>query len=212
MSKCPKQLVFLSFECAGFLSIDCGSAQASYIDENNLEWVTDNETYMTIGQTFQQPAVDERARASRSFRYFPEPGRSKYCYELVLPNTTVWAPFKYLVRASFYMDASLLNTTRFSAFQFILSIDATNWFTVSSGTDENQTSLSVSQEGIFYPPGQVMSVCLQPLVGIPFISSLELRLLNDSDVYAYDGSNTQYLSKVFRYNFGAVFSSTPDVR
>lgn len=184
----------------GFLSIACGTTPGVvYLDESNsLTWVSDNGTYMTIGNTIQQPSAEYFNL--QSLRYFPE-GRSKYCYNLSNVDTS----FPYLVRASFYMNASLLNET--SPFQFSLSVDANNWFTLTSG-DGSASDLLIVQEGIFHPPNSVMNICLQPVVGNPFISSLELRQL-DPDMYSYEGGNSQYLYLAYRYNCGAAY---PDVR
>ncbi|CAM6083740.1 unnamed protein product [Calypogeia fissa] len=194
---------------SGFLSIDCGSTRAQYNDSLGLEWVTDNGTYMTTGLSYEQSYVNYTflnssagagMGALQSFRYFPDL-RSKYCYELETdPNSS------YLIRASFYMNVYELNMR--APFQFVAHLNGTQWFTLmSNGTEGND--LFVTQEAIFNSPAQVMYFCLQPVVGVPFISSLELRRLASS-MYSYSGSNLQYLSLLYRYNMGNV-SSTPQV-
>jgi hypothetical protein len=190
----------------GFLSIDCGYTGANYVDPNtNLTWMADNTTYIRVGDTYEQSTLtstDGGGRSLQSFRFFAE-NRSKYCYEL--PTVNISAP--YLIRASFYLNETVLNERR--PFQFILSLDANNWFTLTSGDDSLPNLLAVV-EAIFHPRNNVTNVCLVPVTGEPFISSLELRLLNDA-MYKYSGDEMEYLTLLFRYNLGAP-SSTPWVR
>ncbi|CAM6127672.1 unnamed protein product [Calypogeia fissa] len=194
-----------SYAQNGFLSLDCGGAQANYIDSSHsLQWVSDDD-YISTGNSSKQSDYPSDLPALGSFRYFPG-DRSKYCYALPTPNLT------YLVRASFYMDRSELTARR--PFKFIFSVDATDWFTVTSGDGTSQ-SLLVVQEGIFTPPYYVTNFCLRPVSGVPFISSLELRLMDQTfdyytTMYAYTGSGSQYLALGIRYNCGA--KNISDVR
>ncbi|CAM6104463.1 unnamed protein product [Calypogeia fissa] len=190
----------------GFLSIDCGNTKLNYTDINQVQWVADDGSYITTGssteQIFDNASVGGN-QALRSFRYFPE-RRSKYCYEFLLNND-----LSYLIRVSFYMNGSILIASR--PFEFVVSIDGNDWFTLSSGDDSSQSSLLVVQEGIFYPASEVTSLCLRPVVGQPFISSLESRQLQTPILYSYDGSTSQYLTLTLRYNAGAS-PTAPDVR
>ncbi|CAM6093637.1 unnamed protein product [Calypogeia fissa] len=203
-----------SYAQSGFLSIDCGSTQTNYTDSFGLKWVTDSGKYMTTGTSFQQSSVNwtflnstagAGMQAWQSFRYFPD-RRSKYCYELQTePNSS------YLVRASLYMSEEEL--TKRAPFQFFTYLNGTQWFTLSSPgtqpTNPDINDLFVTQEAIFSTPGQVMYFCLQPVVGVPFISSLELRQLAPT-MYSYSGNQLQYLSLLFRYNLGPQ-STTPEL-
>ncbi|CAM6093638.1 unnamed protein product [Calypogeia fissa] len=203
-----------SYAQSGFLSIDCGSTQTNYTDSFGLKWVTDSGKYMTTGTSFQQSSVNwtflnstagAGMQALQSFRYFPD-RRSKYCYELQTePNSS------YLIRASFYMSEEEL--TKRAPFQFFTYLNGTQWFTLSSAgiqpTNPDINDLFVTQEAIFSTPGQVMYFCLQPVVGVPFISSLELRQLAPT-MYSYSGNQLQYLSLLFRYNLGPQ-STTPEL-
>ncbi|CAM6086671.1 unnamed protein product [Calypogeia fissa] len=192
-------------QSAYFLSIDCGSTQPNYT-EYSLEWITDNGSYMGIGNSIQQPSIDSSLdplgydRPLLSYRYFPAVGdpeaRTKYCYELKIPDNQ----YAYLLRVAFYMNSSMLNAAR--PFEFMVAVDATNWFTLTSGDESTTTEVFYVQEGIFHPPQSVMNVCLQPVVGQAFISSLELRQLNDTKLYSYPGGSSQYLSNVYRFNIG----------
>ncbi|CAM6126826.1 unnamed protein product [Calypogeia fissa] len=203
-----------SYAQSGFLSIDCGSTQTNYTDSFGLKWVTDSGTYMTTGTSFQQSSVNwtflnstagAGMQALQSFRYFPD-RRSKYCYNLKTDSS-----FSYLIRASFYMNEEELNKR--APFQFFTYLNGTQWFTLtSSGTQQTNPGINdlfVTQEAIFSTPGQVMYFCLQPVVGVPFISSLELRQLAPI-MYSYSGNQLQYLSLLFRYNLGPQ-STTPEV-
>ncbi|CAM6106186.1 unnamed protein product [Calypogeia fissa] len=189
-----------------FLSIDCGNTKLNYTDINQVQWVADDGSHITTGssteQIFDNASVGGN-QALRSFRYFPE-RRSKYCYEFLLDSD-----LSYLIRVSFYMNGSILIASR--PFEFVVSIDGNDWFTLSSGYDSSQSSLLVVQEGIFYPTREVTSICLRPVVGQPFISSLESRRLQNPILYSYDGSTSQYLTLTLRYNAGAS-PTAPDVR
>jgi hypothetical protein len=190
----------------GFLSIDCGHHGANYTDNNKLNWTGDGayiQTGRSSGQLFTKSEVGDNQNL-RSYRFFPEK-RNKHCFELPTPH-----PEKnsYLFRASFYMDEVVLKDTR--PFEFIVSVEGTNWFTVRSG-NESQTSLLIVQEGIFYPPGEVSFFCLTPIIGKPFISSLEMRTLDSQNNYIYATWSTQYISLISRYSFGGN-SATPDLR
>lgn len=167
-----------------------------------MEWVPDNETYIQTGRSNQMVTSNSSFgynRALAAFRYFPN-GRSKNCYELPTTRNAT-----YLIRVGFFLIKSVWNERQ--PFQFILSVDATNWFTLTSGIDTPDPRYFVaSQEGIFHAADKVMQLCLQPVVGEPFVTSLELRKLPPT-MYYYSGSYLQYLSLVFRYNIGAKESS-----
>ncbi|CAM6096066.1 unnamed protein product [Calypogeia fissa] len=198
-----------SYSQSGFLSIDCGSTRAMYNDSLGLEWVTDNGTYITTGISYEQSYVNwtflnssagAKMEALQSFTYFPD-SRSKYCYELETQPTS-----SYLIRASFYMNVYEQNMR--APFQFVAHLNGTQWFTlISNGSEGND--FFVTQEAIFNSPARVIYFCLQPVVGMPFISSLELRRLAPT-MYSYGGSNVQYLSLLYRYNLGPT-STIPKV-
>jgi hypothetical protein len=175
----PRSLIHIS-QCAGFLSIDCGSSR-NYTDDTGLEWEADYGTFVNVGKSFEMPSQNSSVsyydspinftQALTTFRYFDE-GRSKYCYELpTSPNSS------YLIRAMFYLNESSLKVTQPVSGEtslFIVSVNATAWFSIAGGDDSTQEYF-VIQEGIFYSPGSVISICLQPVIGVPFINSLELR-------------------------------------
>ncbi|CAM6093586.1 unnamed protein product [Calypogeia fissa] len=198
-----------SYAQKGFLSIDCGSNRTTYKDNLGLTWITDNGTYMKTGISVEQPYVNFTLlnssagagnQAFHSYRYFPE-RLNKYCYELeTVPNAS------FLIRASFYLNEFELQKRL--PFQFVTYINATEWFTVTVG-EGSQSDMFVAQEAIFYAPSALMYFCMVPVIGVPFISSLELRQLEPT-MYAYSGSRLQFLSLLFRYNMGP-YATTPEV-
>jgi hypothetical protein len=165
---------------------------------------------MNLGSTIEQPSVNytgdlvegfsyDYGQALTTYRYFPAPGspgaRSKYCYPLALQNSS--AP--HLVRAGFYMNRSLFEAAE--PFEFMVFFDATQWFTITSGKMNGTDHLLEIQEAIFHPQESTINICLQPVVGEIFISSLELRQLDDN-MYSYPGDAVQYLSMKQRYSLG----------
>ncbi|CAM6093583.1 unnamed protein product [Calypogeia fissa] len=198
-----------SYAQKGFLSIDCGSNRTTYKDNLGLTWITDNGTYMKTGTSVEQSYVNftflnasagAGNQALQSYRHFPE-RLNKYCYELkTVPNAS------FLIRASFYLNEFELQKRL--PFQFVTYINATEWFTLT--VDEgSQSDMFVAQEAIFYAPSALMYFCMVPVIGMPFISSLELRQL-ESTMYVYSGSRLQLLSLLFRYNMGPN-TTTPEV-
>ncbi|CAM6093578.1 unnamed protein product [Calypogeia fissa] len=199
-----------SYAQKGFLSIiDCGSNRTHYKDNLGLTWVTDNGTYMKTGISVEQSYADFTLlnasagagnQAFHSYRYFPE-RLNKYCYELeTVPNAS------FLIRASFYLNEFELQKRL--PFQFVTYINATEWFTVTVG-EGSQSEMFVAQEAIFYAPGALTYFCMVPVIGVPFISSLELRQLEPT-MYAYSGSRLQFLSLLFRYNLEP-YTTAPEV-
>ncbi|CAM6093582.1 unnamed protein product [Calypogeia fissa] len=198
-----------SYPQKGFLSIDCGSNRTTYKDNLGLTWITDNGNYMKTGISVEQSYVNFTLlnasagagnQALQSYRYFPE-RLNKYCYELeTVPNAS------FLIRASFYLNEFELQKRL--PFQFVTYINATEWFTLTVG-EGSQSDMFVAQEAIFYAPRALMYFCMVPVIGVPFISSLELRQLEPT-MYAYSGSRLQFLSLLFRYNMGND-TTTPEV-
>lgn len=76
----------VSFDAAGFLSIDWGG-QTNYSAENNIQWVTD-VNYIDVGETAYTGDATQQAYDSsvHSLWFFPNPLK-KSCYQLpVIPN------------------------------------------------------------------------------------------------------------------------------
>jgi hypothetical protein len=189
-----------TLHCAGYLSIDCGwRNNDTYIDENlGLPYTVDDE-FVEGGENieillqFRVGAGNEQQKTLRSF-----PDGSRNCY--TLPST---AGKKYLLRAMFtYGNYDKLNKTLDgSLFLFGLHIGVNFWETVNlSNSDPLNT---IWKEVLTVAPSNSLSVCLINFgSGVPFISSLELRPLQDT---MYPFVNTSVSVSYFqRFRFGNV--------
>jgi len=132
----------------------------------------------------------------KTLRSFPEGARN--CY--TLPSNI---SKKYLLRATFtYGNYDRLNKSRDgSLFLFGLHIGVNIWEAVNLSNWD--PSLTVWKEVLTVAPSKFVSVCLINFgSGIPFISSLELRPLEDT---MYPFVNTSVSVSYFqRYRFGSV--------
>ncbi|KAL2607511.1 hypothetical protein R1flu_026084 [Riccia fluitans] len=154
----------------GFLNIDCGSPK-NYSDYY-FNWVTDTgyiSTGYNSGPVFGGDFSD--------FRLFND-SRKKHCYTLpTQPDTT------YLVRASFlYGNFSEL----YGNITFDLTINSTYWTTITiqpvvNWNDDNVGVLTIlRREVTVRSNGTKMYMCLLRKVGLPFITSLQLRTFADN--------------------------------
>jgi len=138
-------------------------------------------------------AGNEQQKNLRSF-----PDGSRNCY--TLPSTI---GKKYLLRATFtYGNYDRLNKTQDgSLFLFGLHIGVNIWESVNL-TNIDPTSVAW-KEVLTVAPSNSVSVCLVNLgSGIPFISSLELRPLQDT-MYPFVNTSVS-VSHFQRYRFGTV--------
>jgi hypothetical protein len=192
----------------GFISIDCGLSAEAYTDANNITWVPDTN-FTSTGQNFDLVTSD--TKTLQSLRYFPE-GRSKDCYVLpARPNNT------YMVRA-FFLYADFLGTGAPPTFD--LEIEALLAGQVNfTGSAENNIAGQIystfsaennvqAYEGYLFATKDTIYVCLARITGDPFISSLELRLLDTASMYTVVQQGS-YLFNLYHANFG---SSTPIIR
>ncbi|XP_044954041.1 probable LRR receptor-like serine/threonine-protein kinase At1g51810 [Hordeum vulgare subsp. vulgare] len=185
---------------SGFISIDCGLRNSSsYNDSTTGLWFNpdggfvEGGTRKQISQEFMADAFNEQQKTMRSF-----PDSSRNCY--TLPSTI---GKKYLVRAMFtYGNYDGLNKTLDgSVFLFGLHIGVNFWGAV------NLTNMSPSavipKEVLTVAPSNSLSVCLVNFgSGIPFISSLELRPLQDT-MYPFVNSSVS-IGVLLRTRFGNV--------
>ncbi|VAI52413.1 unnamed protein product [Triticum turgidum subsp. durum] len=163
---------------SGFISIDCGLRnRSSYNDSaTGLRFDPDRgfvEGGMRkqISQEFMADAFNEQQKTLRSF-----PDGSRNCYRL--PSAI---GKKYLLRATFtYGNYDGLNKTLDgSLFLFGLHIDVNSWDMVNL-TNWDHTTM-IWKEVLTVAPSNSVSACLVNFgSGIPFISSLELRPLEDT--------------------------------
>ncbi|XBI42735.1 hypothetical protein VPH35_107589 [Triticum aestivum] len=163
---------------SGFISIDCGLRnRSSYNDSstglrfNPDSGFVEGGMRKQISQEFMADAENEQQKTLRSF-----PDGSRNCY--TLPSTM---GKKYLWRATFtYGNYDGLNKTLDgSLFLFGLHLGVNFWDMVNL-TNFNPMAAGWS-EVLTVAPSNSMSVCLVNFgSGIPFISSLELRPLEDT--------------------------------
>ncbi|XP_039159394.1 putative leucine-rich repeat receptor-like serine/threonine-protein kinase At2g19230 [Eucalyptus grandis] len=179
-------LVVQAQQNPGFISIDCGATNAYIEEENNIAYQTD-EGFIDSGKNMQistEVIYQRSLQLAKNLRSFPNGTRN--CYTLRPDrgkNNT------YLIRASFwYGNYDGKNQTP----TFDLYIDANHWFTVWS-------SIYFYEEMMYVSQADDIQVCLVNTGnGVPFISALELRTLDD-DIYRL-GSG--FLQAHWRYDIG----------
>ncbi|MCO5597899.1 hypothetical protein L7F22_051984 [Adiantum nelumboides] len=184
----------------GFVSVDCGAPAGKYTDnKTSIEWMSDAAGQaaifvsegVSVAAPVQAPAAAEikkydanEAQRLSSVRYFPGGEQSKYCYvfsgndfPFVQPHTAL------LVRAAFWAGNLTFNASAGTTNTFQLLINADIWDDVSIALPQSQV---VVKEAYMLPASNTsppsISVCLAGkgagnMTGIPFVSSLELRLL-----------------------------------
>ncbi|KAL5539643.1 hypothetical protein UlMin_044605 [Ulmus minor] len=172
---------------SGFTSIDCGLNTTGYTERTTgLNYVSD-KTFIDTGESKQ---VLEQYRKLQqqcwSLRSFPEGDRN--CYKI-----NVVRGKKYLIRAVF-VYGNYDEQDMPPAFDLHLGTDF--WDSVKL-TD---SSTAVVKEIIHVPPKNYVHVCLvKTNHGIPFISTLELRPLDNASYQSQEGSLASYS----RYDIGS---------
>jgi hypothetical protein len=186
--------------CTGFINIDCGWRNSSgYVDNALVMPYSSDGDYVEGGMNhemlpeYMAGASNEQQKTLRSF-----PDGSRNCY--TLPSNM---SKKYLLRATFtYGNYDRLNKTLDgSLFLFGIHIGVNFWEAVNlTNWDPSGT---IWKEVITVAPSNFMSVCLINFgSGIPFISSLELRPLEDT-MYPFVNSSVS-ISYFQRFRFGNV--------
>ncbi|KAK3411653.1 hypothetical protein EUGRSUZ_I00390, partial [Eucalyptus grandis] len=165
----------------GFISIDCG-APNEYTDENtNITYKMD-DGFIGSGKNMPISGLTGEQQSANNVRYFPD--GTKNCYTL---RPDRGKNRKYLIRALFWYGNY---DGKNQAPLFDLYIDVNYWATVSS---------AAFQEIIYVPKADDIRVCLVKTGnGVPFISALELRALDD-DVYPLESG---FLRVIDRINLG----------
>lgn len=184
---------------AGFLSIDCGAATAYTDPYTGINWVPDGN-YTAVGTNVAAVAGASSTVNNtelQTLRYFKE-SRKKFCYELPVQSNQ-----SYLVATTFwYGNYDGLSKPPI----FNMAIDATEALSIDLTNSVYSISVMRREYVRRVAVGQAtMSVCLyQDPVSLttPFISSLELRLL---DPVAYVGpwlDAGNFLFSFIRQDFG----------
>ncbi|MED6107227.1 hypothetical protein PIB30_012063 [Stylosanthes scabra] len=174
---------------SGFVSIDCGLVdEASYIDETTSIYYTSDASIIDSGECHNISSKYKASSLSKQFwnvRSFPE--RIRNCYTLNVPQGR---SSKNLLRARFmYGDYD----GRDSLPQFDIYVGSKWW---ESLVFEDPTSV-VTKEIIYVASSDYVHVCLvNTNKGTPFISALEIRVLNN-DAYLINS-----MELLARYDIG----------
>lgn len=177
--------VFISFCFAGFISIDCGIPENSnYTDSRTtLKYVSDAE-FIDTGEIHDiSPEYSRKLDQSefnnaqlRNLRSFPEGNRS--CYTITQGS----GGEKYLIRVSF-MYGNYDNINRPPSFDLYLGVDYWDSVRLSNASE------IVTKELIHVPTLDYMQICLINIQkGVPFISAIEIRPLDNSTYVTVSGS------------------------
>ncbi|XP_031389392.1 receptor-like protein kinase At3g21340 isoform X2 [Punica granatum] len=177
----------------GFISIDCGAANPNNDPDLNIYYETD-DGFVDSGHN-QQVSSDfmygRLRQSSKTLRVFPNGTRN--CY--TIRPTSGGNSSKYLIRAAFLYgnyDGQSQPPT------FDLYIGVNYWATINFSSIDSY----IHNEIIHVVPSadHTIQVCLvKTSTGIPFISSLELRPLNDT-MYQTDATT---LALYKRLNIGS---------
>ncbi|KAL3720937.1 hypothetical protein ACJRO7_005706 [Eucalyptus globulus] len=171
----------------GFISIDCRAPNDYHNDQLNIYYEAD--TRFVDSRTNMQVSTrvidQDNQQQSKSLMIFPIGKRN--CYTLV---PKMGKGNTYLVRASFWYG-NYDGKDQTPAFD--LHIDVKYWITMNS-------SSWIYRDIIYTPPRDYIQVCLVNIgSGVPFISALELRLLDNSTYQINSGA----LVNRGRYHLGS---------
>jgi hypothetical protein len=161
------------YELIGFISIDCGSIVDNFQDETGIWYKTDEGFVETGENRVTSSSINLNyayiGKQLTTLRCFPEGDRN--CYTL---KPKEGKNKKYLIRAFFsYGNYDGKNLTQ----SFLLYLGVDLWQEI----DFNDSVYYYFTEIIHTPSTDTIHVCLiKSGPTIPCISSLELRLLNNS--------------------------------
>ncbi|KAG8077769.1 hypothetical protein GUJ93_ZPchr0007g3952 [Zizania palustris] len=182
----------------GFISIDCGLEDgASYRDDvTNIMYTSDGQ-YIDRGSNAEIEASYKKATLPRQLgtvRTFPEGERSCYTLQPVVAGS------KYLIRTTFlYGNYDGLQSTQAGGkpLLFDLYLGANLWQKVNVSDAGHEYRF----EAVHVAVADFIWLCLVNIgEGMPFISTLELRPLNNT-LYPY-ALNNQTNSQLYLYNYG----------
>ncbi|XP_075664903.1 putative leucine-rich repeat receptor-like serine/threonine-protein kinase At2g19230 [Castanea sativa] len=176
-------------EIPGFISIDCGSNEDYIDEETKIPYISDKELIDTgIVKTVSPDSPTDLPQCLKNLRSFPNGTRN--CYTL---RPEQGKNNNYLIRATFvYGNYDGENPIPV----FDLHLGVNEWETVNL-TDAGPYGFYY--DIIHVPLMDYIDVCLiNTGRGVPFISALELRLL-DNSIYPTRG---RALTKIFGYDVG----------
>lgn len=178
----------------GFLSIDCGSLNSSYVDETTGFTYLSDAGFTKTGENREISNAYKAQTNEQQFwnvRSFPEGIRN--CYTL---KPTLGKGTKYMIRARF-MYGNYDNKGQAPTFDLYLGVDF--WGTIIT----QYAFVKVGREIVFFPNSDDhINVCLVNTgYGIPFISVLELRPWH----------NETYVSETGALRLGSRYDLNPSV-
>lgn len=180
------------FSFAGFISIDCGtSGKSSYTDEETGITYLSDSNFAETGENRDVSAAHKLLTDEKQLwnvRSFPEGTRN--CYTL---KPSQGKGTRYLIRARF-MYGNYNNESTVP--EFDLYVGANLWDTVVI----KYSWTIINKEIIYVPSSDYIHVCLVNTgLGVPFISVLELRPLNNETYVSTEGPLQLYK----RYDFAS---------
>ena len=184
--------LFLFAKFQGFISIDCGSDE-DYMDTGtNISYMSDKELIDTGIVGAISPDLSENLpQFAKNLRSFPLGTRN--CYTL---RPEQGKNNNYLIRATF-IYGNYDGENRQPVFDLHLGVNA--WKTVNLTNTDAFRYYYYYYDIIHVPLRDYIDVCLIDTGhGVPFISSLELRLL-DNSIYQTQG---RALVKIWGYDVG----------
>ncbi|KMZ61345.1 putative Protein kinase [Zostera marina] len=166
----------------GFISIDCGQENSYQDPITRFPYVSDSD-FIDTGENHKIP-TNTKAANQQGYHLRSFPNGTRNCYRLQVVKDK-----KYLIRASFfYANYDGLNRTP----QFDLYLDINLWKSINLF----EVTSYYFTEILAYASRNWMSVCLVNTdSGTPFITSLELRPLDD---YMYPLVMPNQTSVLFR--------------
>jgi len=183
--------LFLNLYISGFISIDCGLP-----DHLNYSSSRTGINYISDAKFIDTGVSKRIARTTKIslqqleyVRSFPNGVRN--CYRINITSGT-----KYLIRTSFlYGNYDNLNKPP----QFDLHFGANVWDTVKLSSDASRFTF---REIIYTPSLDYIQPCLVNTgKGTPFISAIELRLLNNTAYVTYSAKSV--LANFLRLDVGS---------
>jgi hypothetical protein len=157
-----------------FISLDCGSPEGTSYDDGTtgINYISDSSliksgTTNSIASSYNSNSVIQQFRNLRAF-----PRGTRNCYTL---RPREGKGNKYLIRASFFYG-NYDSRTQPPTFDIQLGVD--KWITINFTTTATPTTVEI----IHIPPKDHINFCLVKTgISNPFISSLELRSLNNTN-------------------------------
>ncbi|KAK6926899.1 Malectin-like domain [Dillenia turbinata] len=171
---------YISNRTTHLMSLDCGSSDLTYTDDNNIVW-TGDDSFIGNGESEVVANTNNVSHVMSTLRVFTS--RKKNCYSIPADQGN-----KVLVRASFYYGNY---DKKSSPPTFDLLFDGNLWATVVTSIDQ-----VIYYEVIYVVKGDAISVCVAQTMPnqYPFMSALEVRGI-ESDMYKYVDSNYALFSR-----------------